>query len=291
MVKGIKNNWKKTGAVIIAIVLLVVGMITWRYIEREDELLLATTTSTYDSGLLDEIIPHFEKEFDVRVKVMALGTGQALELGKRGDADVLLVHAPELEMEFVKDGYGEYRYEVMYNEYVVVGPEEDPAGINGLENTNESFQRIYNNQSSVNFCSRGDDSGTHTKEKALWEKAGFDYGDIDSEKHSSWYKSLGQGMGDTLRVADEEDAYVLTDEATYLSMEDELDDMKIHVQGDTNLFNQYGVIPVNGTMHSGVNQGLAEDFADWITSDDIQNMIDEYTVHGKESFDANAYEE
>ncbi len=272
--------------VLTILTILLIGTIgmTTGCIDSEDELMLATTTSTYDSGILDEIVPHFEEEYDVNVKITAVGTGQAIELGKRGDADVLLVHAPALENEFVEDGYGKYRYEVMYNEFVIVGPEEDPADINGLSDTDEAFGRIFENRDSITFCSRGDDSGTHVKESELWEKAGFDYDDIESQEHSDWYKSLGQGMGDTLRDADEMEAYALTDEGTHISMRDEIEGLEIHVRGDEALFNQYGVIPVHGS----INPERAEDFAEWLISDEVQEMIGDHTVEGEELFTPNA---
>jgi len=288
MISKLKKNRTKLNVIALTFVLLVTGVTTSGCIDSEDELMLATTTSTYDSGLLDEIVPHFEEEYDVNVKITAVGTGQALELGKRGDADVLLVHAPDLEEEFVKDGYGEYRYEVMFNEFVIVGPEEDRANIHGLNDTDEAFDRIYDNRSSITFCSRGDDSGTHVKEIELWESAGFDYDDIESQEHADWYKSLGQGMGDTLRDADEMEAYTLTDEGTYISMQDEINSLDIHVRGDEALFNQYGVIPVNSTMHPEVNHEHAEEFAEWIISEEIQEMIGNYTIEGEELFTPNA---
>ncbi len=275
------GNTKKIFVVITAIILLTAGIITWR-ITSEDELVLATTTSTYDSGLLDEIIPHFEEEHEVSVKIMAMGTGQAIELGKRGDADVLLVHAPEREEKFVDDGHGEYRYEVMYNQFVIVGPENDPAGSNGLSDTDEALNRIYENESM--FCSRGDDSGTHFKEIELWENAGFDYEDQIDVPDSDWYNSLGQGMGDTLRFADERNSYTLTDEGTYIAMKNEINDLDRHVEGDEALINQYGVIPVNQARQLD----LAEEFAEWIITDEVQEMIDNYTVEEKKLFTANA---
>ncbi|MFW6047749.1 MAG: substrate-binding domain-containing protein [Candidatus Natronoplasma sp.] len=266
----------------VTIILSTTGLVFSGCIGSGDELMLATTTSTYDSGLLDEIIPYFEEEHDVDVKITAVGTGQALEMGKRGDADVLLVHAPDIEEEFVKDGYGRYRYDVMYNEFVIVGPEEDPAGLNGLTDTDEAFNRIYDNQST--FSSRGDGSGTHVKEMELWESAGFDYDNQIDDPDSGWYNSLGQGMGDTLRFADEKDSYTLTDEGTYISMQQEIDDLDIHVRGDEALFNQYGVIAVDGAR----DPELAEGFAEWIISKDVQDMIDNYTIDGKKVFTANA---
>jgi len=288
MISKLKKNRIKLNVIVLTIVLLLIGVTIPGCIDSEDELLLATTTSTYDSGLLDEIVPHFEEEYDVNVKITAVGTGQALELGKRGDADVLLVHAPELEEKFVEDGYGEYRYEVMYNEFVIVGPKDDQAGINGLNNIDEALDRIYENRTSVTFCSRGDDSGTHVKEIELWESAGFDYDYIESQEQADWYKSLGQGMGDTLRDADEMEAYALTDEGTHISMQHEIDGLDVHVRGDEALFNQYGVIPVNSTMHPEINHEHAEEFAQWIISEEIQEMIGNYAMEGEELFTPNA---
>lgn len=251
-------------------------------------LTLATTTSTYDSGLLDYIIPDFEKEYNVEVEIIAVGTGQALANGREGNVDVLLVHAPEKEIEFVEEGYGLYRTEVMYNEFVLVGPESDPAGIQGYLNASAALRKIY--ESGNIFCSRGDDSGTHTKEKYLWTRADFDYEDISFKDNSTWYYSVGTGMGNTLLMASELGAYTLTDEGTFYSMEDKLD-LVIHIKGDPDLFNQYSVIPVNGELYPVVNQENGEDFATWITSSPIQDMIDFYTKNGKTLFYSNAGEE
>jgi len=276
-----KEARKKLLVMLVVLVLITSGLIAWRITASEDVLRLATTTSTYDSGLLDEIIPHFEETYDVRVKIIAVGTKQALELGRRGDADVLLVHAPEMEEGFVEEGHGKYRYDVMYNEFVLVGPKDDPAGIEGMDDPTEAFEKVYDDQAI--FCSRGDGSGTHIKEMNIWEKAGFDYNEID-DRDNEWYRSFGQGMGDTLRNAHELDAYTLTDEATYLSIKDEIDDLIIHVKNDSAMLNQYGVIPVNGAVHPE----LAEDFADWMISQEVQNMIDDYTEEGEKLFTANA---
>ena len=257
------------------------------YFDSGDEIVLATTTSTYDSGLLDELLGDFEKEYDVEVKVIAVGTGQALKLGENGDADVLLIHAPSKERAFVENGDGLYRWEVMYNQFVILGPVKDKANIAGLENASMALKRIYEGEHT--FTSRGDDSGTHTKEIELWVAAGLDYDDISSQEHSEWYLSLGQGMGDTLRTASEKDAYVLTDEGTYYSMEDELD-LEILVKGDPRLFNQYSVIPVNSAKHPGVDEQAAKEFASWIVSPDVQVMIDDYTKGGKKLFTSNGGE-
>ena len=249
-------------------------------------LVLATSTSTYDSGLLDLIIPGFERRFDCEVKVVAVGTGQALRLGEAGDADVLFVHAPEQEMEFVDAGEGLYRQSVMYNGFVIVGPRNDPAGVAGLSAT-LAFDLIVRDGSI--FCSRGDDSGTHSREQGLWTDAGYDYEEIDSRENSGWYLSLGKGMGDALRMASEIGGYTLSDEGTFFALEKELD-LVVLVSGDVELRNQYSVIPVNGSQHANVEEGLAEDFADWIVSPEVQEMIDGYTKHGRTLFSANAGE-
>ena len=265
--------------------LIIAGTLYFIQGGHENEMILATTTSTYDSGLLDAIIPVFEEQYDVDVKIVAVGTGQALELGRNGDADVLLVHATDRAVQFVAAGYGEYRMNVMYNQFVIVGPSDDPAGISGTSDVTAALNMIYDTGSG--FCSRGDDSGTNIKEIGLWAAAGFNYTGISSESNSTWYHSLGQGMGDTLRTASEMEAYTLTDQGTFYSLENELD-LNISVEGDESLFNQYGVLPVNGTMYQNVNQGMAENFAHWIVSPDTQSMIDDYTRNGHVLFTGNA---
>ncbi len=274
---------------ILFVIILVVSSALYYHtvIDTNDEMVLATTTSTYDSGLLDDIIGDFEKEYDIEVKIIAVGTGQALKLGENGDADVLLIHAPSKEKVFVEQGHGLYRKEVMYNQFVIVGPSSDPATITGLRNASTALARIFDTESS--FASRGDDSGTNTKEKELWVSAGLDYDEISGSGNAEWYLSLGQGMGDTLRTASEMDAYTLTDEGTYYSLEDDLD-LEIQVKGDPRLFNQYSVIPINATKHKGVDQGAAENFADWITTPKVQGMIDNFTAGGKILFIANGGE-
>lgn len=256
--------------------------------DQQEELVLATTTSTYDSGLLDVLVPAFEDETGISVKVIAVGTGQALRLGEAGDADVLLVHAPDQEIEFVEAGNGIYRRQVMYNNFIIVGPTSDPAGISGLTDAGEAMRRIRDNRST--FCSRGDDSGTHSREKVLWDAAGIDYEEVSAQSNSDWYLSLGQGMGDTLRTASDMGAYTLTDEGTYYALLSDLD-LKVLSSGDPVLRNQYSVIPVNGSTHARVNQKAAERFADWLVSDEVQAMIDDYTKDGRTLFTANAEEE
>jgi len=249
------------------------------------ELVLATTTSTYDSGLLDHIIPEFMERYDVRVKVVATGTGQALRLGEAGDADVLLVHSPSAEIAFVEEGHGLERVAVMHNEYVLVGPANDPAGIRDQSTAAQALEAIFQTRST--FCSRGDDSGTDKMEHSLWALTDVPYGTISSREQSGWYLSLGQGMGDTLRTASEMGAYTLTDDGTFYALMDDLD-LEVLNSGDKTLENLYSVIPVTGSRHPNVEEDLAMKFADWIVSEEIQEMIDTYTRDGRTLFSANA---
>jgi tungstate transport system substrate-binding protein len=241
--------------------------------ETLDPITLATTTSTENSGLLDEILPHFEERYNTRVNVVAVGTGQAMEMGKNGDADVLLVHAEATEIEFVEDGYGVDRHRVMYNDFVIAGPEDDPAGLKETTGSDAANALDIIKEKQALFSSRGDNSGTHMKELELWQSAGV-------EPAGDWYKSVGQGMGATLNFASEEKAYVLTDRATYLSMKDNLD-LDIAVEGDERMFNQYGVIKVNPEKHDGINKEGADRFVEWILSDEVQDMIAEF---GKDKY-------
>lgn len=243
---------------------------------REPEVLrLATTTSTDDSGLLEVILPDFEEEFNARVDVVAVGTGQAIELGEAGDADVILVHARSREDAFVGDGHGTARFDVMYNDFILVGPADDPAGIQGMTLASDALNAIAETESP--FASRGDDSGTHSKERSLWEAAG-----LPSDPEADWYDSLGQGMGDTLRYANETGAYTITDRGTFLSQRDNLPNLAIMVggesieeNGDLSLYNPYGVIPVNPDK-GNINSDLANEFVEWITSVDTQAVIAEF---------------
>lgn len=229
------------------------------------DLILASTTSTQDSGLFDVLIPAFEEAHpEYKVNVIAKGTGEALELGQNKDADVLLVHAKAKEEAFVADGYGTKRADVMYNDFIIVGPAADPAGVKGVATAAEALKKI--SDAGAAFISRGDDSGTHTAEKKLWEGAGV-------TPAGSWYNSAGKGMGDVLTMASELAGYTLTDRATYLSMKNELQ-LEIVCEGDTALFNQYGVIPVT----DATNMEGAQAFADWIVSDEAQKVIGEYGV-------------
>jgi tungstate transport system substrate-binding protein len=232
-------------------------------------LTLATTTSTQDSGLLDYILPDFESEYNTKVDVIAVGTGQALQLGEDGNADVLLVHARAREDAFMDAGHGVRREDVMYNDFVIVGPESDPAGIQGMTDAAQAFQKIAEAQAP--FVSRGDDSGTHTKEKAIWEAAGI-------EPSGDWYISAGQGMGAVLTLANEQQAYTLSDRATYLARTLEGTELVIEVEGDPVLFNPYGVMAVNPDKSPEINNELANTFIDWLISVPVQEKIGQYGI-------------
>jgi len=248
-------------------------------------LVLATTTSTYDSGLLDVILPDFEARYGADVEVIAVGTGQAIQLGENGDADVILVHARSREDAFVEAGYGVNRQDVMYNDFVVVGPSADPAGIKGMTDVAAALAKIAETGST--FISRGDDSGTHTKEQSLWQASGLPLVEAASIKNADqtfvkpdgdWYLSGGQGMGATLTIAEEQQAYTLSDRATFLARTLEGIDLEILVEGDSRLFNPYGVIAVNPELHLTVNTAGAEAFIEWITSLETQKLISQFGV-------------
>lgn len=236
------------------------------------KLILATTTSTQDSGLLQYLLPDFEQQFNAKVDVIAVGTGQALKLGQDGNADVLLVHARSQENEFMKAGHGVRREDVMYNDFVIVGPAQDPAGIQGMKSAAEAFQKLANAQAT--FISRGDESGTHTKEKSIWKAAG-------SEPQGAWYVSAGQGMGAVLTMANEKLAYTLSDRATYLARKAEGLALEILVEGDKTLFNPYGVIAVNPNKDAHIKAELANQFIDWLISVPTQEKI---AAFGKDEF-------
>ena len=235
----------------------------------DTSIILATTTSTADSGLLDFILPVFTEKTGVTVDVIAVGTGQALELGVNGDADVLLVHARASEDAFMEAGDGIRREDVMYNDFVIVGPAEDPAGIKGKGKAKSALEILASEEAS--FVSRGDDSGTHKKEQSLWTEAGI-------EPAGDWYISAGQGMGDVLMMADEQLAYTMTDRATYLAFLLQGLELEIMVEGDPLLFNPYGVIAVNPEKNDEINNDLANQFIDWIVSLETQELISTYGV-------------
>ncbi|MCW3489189.1 substrate-binding domain-containing protein [Dethiobacter alkaliphilus] len=244
----------------------------------QGRILLATTTSTYDSGLLNYLLPSFEKLHGVDVQVVSLGTGQALEVGKNGDVDLVLVHAREAELAMVHQGHYVDRHDIMYNDFIVAGPDSDPAGLRQLTDIEEVFAAIAGQQ--VPFISRGDESGTHVKEKALWQKAGI-------SPRGDWYVDTGAGMGDTLRMADEMEGYILTDRATFLSMQDRLE-LAIVFEGAEELLNQYGVMAVNPDNYSGINYQGAMQLIEYLISEDGQKMISKFKPYGETLFFPNA---
>lgn len=246
--------------------------------DESSTLILATTTSTYDSGLLHELLPEFEAAHNIEVDVISVGTGQAIELGKRGDSDIILVHARNLEDQFVAEGYGTQRWDVMYNDFVILGPKGDPGNIYASADLTAAIENMRNHMESegITFQSRGDNSGTHNKEKSIWPLVG-----IDNFEEQEWYNSLGQGMGDTLIATNEMRGYTLTDRGTYLSMMNNLPNLEIIFEGDDDLFNPYGIIPVNPEKHSGINYDGAMLLVEFFISAETQEKIGEF---GKDTF-------
>ncbi|WP_119459864.1 extracellular solute-binding protein [Rhodospirillaceae bacterium SYSU D60014] len=238
---------------------------------------VASTTSTENSGLFDNLLPKFEEETGVDVRVVAVGTGQAIDLAKRGDADVLFVHHKPSEEKFVAEGFGVERYDVMYNDFVIVGPRSDPARIAGMSDAVAALDKIA--ESRAPFASRGDDSGTHKKELGLWKQAGTDV----AAASGSWYRETGSGMGATLNTAAGMEAYALTDRATWISFENK-GDLEILVEGDKRLFNPYGVILVNPEKHPHVKAEAGQKFIDWIISPEGQEAIADYKLNGQQLF-------
>lgn len=246
----------------------------------QEVLTMATTTSTENSGLLDELLPPFEEKFDVRVDVVAVGTGAAIELGRNGDADIIFVHARDAEEEFIEAGYGVNRRDVMYNDFIVLGPPSDPAGIRDAESAVQAFEKIK--EEGAEFVSRGDDSGTHKKELSLWEEAGID-------PDGSWYLESGQGMGPSINMANEREAYILADRGTYLAYSGDVE-LEIVNSGDSALFNPYGIIPVNPAYHTHVNYQMAMAFTGYVTSQQGQNIINNYKRYDEQLFYPSAIE-
>ncbi len=248
---------------------------------QEKSIVVASTTSTQDSGLFGHILPLFKDKTGIAVRVVAQGTGQALDTGRRGDADVVFVHAKSAEEKFVADGAGVKRYPVMYNDFVLIGPESDPAGIKGTKDIVAALKAIK--EKGAAFISRGDKSGTHQAELKLWNVAGLD---IAKDK-GAWYKEIGQGMGAALNTASASNAYVLADRGTWLSFKNR-GPLAIVVEGDKRLFNQYGVILVNPQKHPNVKQELGQQFVDWLVSPEGQKAIADYKINGEQLFYANA---
>ena len=245
-------------------------------------IVVASTTSTQDSGLFDYLLPLFTQKTGITVKVLAQGTGQALDTGRRGEADVVFVHAKGAEQRFVAEGDGVKRFPVMYNDFVLIGPKSDPAGIRNLNDVAKAFTAIKDKQAT--FISRGDRSGTHLAELMIWNK---DVG-IDIEKdRGPWYISIGQGMDDTLHMAAASNGYVLSDRATWIHFKNK-NDLQILVEGDKRMFNQYGVILVNPAKHPQVKQDFGQLFVNWLISPEGQHAIADYKINGEQLFFPNA---
>ncbi len=244
---------------------------------QEKSIVVASTTSTQDSGLFGHILPMFKARTGIDVKVIAQGTGQALDTGRRGDADVVFVHAKSQEEKFVADGFGVQRFDVMHNDFVLIGPKSDPAKIKGSKDIFGALKAIQNTGSA--FVSRGDKSGTHTAELALWKAAGLD----PAAAKPAWYRQIGQGMGAALNTAGAIGAYVLADRGTWIAFKSK-GNLDIAVEGDQKLFNQYGIMLVNPTKHPGVKKELGQSFVDWLVSAEGQDAIRSYLIEGQQLF-------
>jgi tungstate transport system substrate-binding protein len=247
---------------------------------QDQTIIVASTTSTQDSGLFGYLLPIVKERTGVEAKVLAQGTGQALDTARRGDADVVLVHARSAEEKFLAEGFGVKRYPVMYNDFIVVGPKDDPAGVKGLD-VAAALRKI--DAKAAPFISRGDRSGTHIAELALWKDAGIDL----TKGRGTWYKEIGQGMGAALNMASATGAYVLSDRGTWLAFKNR-GDLAILVEGDRRLFNQYGVMLVNPARHPTVKKEAAQRFIDWLISSEGQNAIAGYKIDGQQLFYPNA---
>ena len=285
--------------------ILVTLMLAWFFSDLatagEKIIKMSTTTSTQASGLLDVLLPKLEKETGIQVKVIAKGTGAAIRDGMDGNVDVIFVHAKAREMKFVQDGYGTKRYAVMHNDFVILGPPKDPAAIKGITKAAEALKQIA--AAKAAFVSRGDDSGTHTKEQALWEASGLplekkvqtivkkgkkkEVTFMHPQGLGKWYLSIGQGMGKALTFADEKQAYILADRGTYIKYKFGRDvpiDLVVLCEGDSALANPYGVIPINPKKHPHVQYDLSRTFAEWLVSANGQTVIDNYRLLDKQLF-------
>jgi tungstate transport system substrate-binding protein len=248
---------------------------------QDKSIVVASTTSTRDSGLFDYLLPLFKKKTGITVKVVAQGTGQALDTGRRGDADVVFVHAKAAELKVLAEGQGVHRYPVMYNDFVLIGPKSDPAGIKGMRDVAKAFQVIKDKKAT--FISRGDRSGTNMAELRLWKDAAID---ITKDK-GPWYKAIGQGMGAALNIAGASNSYVLSDRGTWIHFKNK-GDLTILVEGDKRMFNQYGVILVNPAKHPNVKKELGQQFIDYLISPEGQKAIANYKINGEQLFYPNA---
>ena len=248
---------------------------------QDKSIVVSSTTSTQDSGLFGHILPMLKSKTGIEVKVVSQGTGQALDTGRRGDADVVFVHARAQEVKFVADGFGVKRYPVMYNDFVLIGPKSDPAGVKGMKDVGVALKQIM--AKGAPFISRGDKSGTHSAEINLWQASGVN---IEKDK-GPWYKSIGQGMGAALNTAGAGNAYVLSDRGTWISFKNK-GDLVIAVEGDKRLFNQYGIILVNPAKHPNVKKEFGQQFIDWLVSPEGQKAIANYKINGEQLFYPNA---
>jgi tungstate transport system substrate-binding protein len=258
---------------------MILGAGLWAAPMLADErfIVVASTTSTQDSGLFDYLLPLFTKKTGIEVRVVAKGTGQAIDLAKKGDADVLFVHDKKSEEQFVADGFGVKRFEVMYNDFIIVGPQADPAGIKGVNEAPAALAKIA--AAAAPFASRGDDSGTHKAELRLWKEAGVDV----KAASGTWYRETGSGMGPTLNTAAGMGAYVLADRGTWLAFKNK-GDLQILVEGDKRLFNQYGIMLVNPAKFPHVKATDGEAFVDWVISPEGQQAIANYKIEGQQVF-------
>jgi len=248
---------------------------------QDKSIVVASTTSTQDSGLFGHILPLFKQKTGIDVKVVAQGTGQALDTARRGDADVVFVHAKPQEEKFVADGFGVKRFDVMYNDFVLIGPKSDPAKVGGTKDIVAALRAIKDK--AAPFVSRGDKSGTHSAELRLWKMAGIDV----AKDKGNWYHEIGQGMGAALNTASSMNAYVLADRGTWISFKNR-GDLTIAVEGDNRLFNQYGIILVNPAKHPHVKKELGQAFVDWVISPEGQKAIADYKISGQQLFFPNA---
>jgi tungstate transport system substrate-binding protein len=266
-------------ALIDAIILVGVIIVASPAYTQEKSIVVASTTSMEDSGLFEYLLPIFKQKTGITVKILAQGTGQALDTARRGDADVVFVHAKSAEDQFLAEGEGVKRFPVMYNDFVLIGPKDDPAGIKGMKDVAKAFQIIREKQAC--FVSRGDQSGTHIAELNLWKAADAD---IEKDRGRPWYKSIGQGMGAALNFANANNCYVLSDRGTWIQFKNAGDLQTILVEGDKRLFNQYDVILVNPAKHPDVKKELGQQFIDWLISPDGQKTIANYKIEGEQSF-------
>lgn len=273
------NRWL-TSLTLFAAVVLSVG--NTQVLAQDQTIVVASTTSTQDSGLFGYLLPIVKQKTGVEVKVLAQGTGQALDTARRGDADVVFVHARSAEEKFLSEGFGVKRYPVMYNDFVVIGPKDDPAGIKGKD-VAAALQAIK--MKGAPFVSRGDRSGTHIAELKLWKGAGIDI----AKDHGPWYKEIGQGMGAALNMASASNSYVLSDRGTWLAFKNR-GDLAVLVEGDKRLFNQYGVMLVNPAKHPAVKKEAGQRFIDWLISPEGQGAIAGFKINGQQLFYPNAHD-